>query len=369
MALLACGLSVSAFTIAAVASSSSASSNAPSKANTVSAGSNKSHGSWTRASGGHPWPSAPGAFGYGAAPFGGGGLLGGAVIGKVTSIGSDSITVTTTEGVPQTIATASSTKYYVMTTAGTGKSVAMGDRVAIVEAPATPPASSGGSGWAPMPRSNGPAKSTTAGAATAPTPTASAVIVIEPFAYGTVVSATSAKIVVTDSSGLERDILVPTASYSEAGQSIAASAITPGEQIFAWGSAASDPTQLQASNVDLIGPRVSGIVKSTSGSTITIASLGGSISVTTNGSTIFRSGAATGSLGAIKAGDVLTAIGTRGTSTFAATAVTYSAAPVATPVGGSAGFWQGRSFGGALGAGAAVSADRLAQILESLAAG
>ncbi|MGO9196958.1 MAG: DUF5666 domain-containing protein [Acidimicrobiales bacterium] len=282
----------------------------------------------------------------------------GALTGKVTAIGKGTITIASAANGKQVIRTDSSTQYFTMLTKGTSKNVTVGDRVEIVLALVAYPVTAGPA----TPPSAGPTSSSSTSAppttVTTPTPppvqVASAVIVIEPWAVGTVVSVSSSEIVVTSNGGLERDVLVNgSTGYSEAGTTVGSDAVSRGEQVFAYGSAASDPTELQATNVVVIGPSVSGVVSSVSGSTIAIIRSGqnGGVSlgsggtttspvgsatetITTNSSTIFRSGNTSSSLGAIKKGDFLYAIGT-GTAkgSFAATAVTFSPPPTVTPGG------------------------------------
>lgn len=383
MAVTAAVLAGGAFAVADAAASSSASRPGSTSgtgaevasASTGAKGSTTPHAGWSHGGFAHG-----GAFAGGLGDFGGGlgGLGGGLGVGggglglgannrgTVTQFGNGTITITTAAGTSEKFDLSSSTKYFTMTTPGTSNSVAVGDSV-LVDAAPTGWAGGHAGGRGPSTGSTGTSGGATKTAAadkprrhkhhkhhkssgsgtTTPTPTppasgtptAQAVIVIEPYAYGTVVSATSSEIVVTDQSGLERDVLVgsSTTTYTEAGQTIDGSAIVDGEQIFAWGAAATDPTQLQASNVLVVGPRVSGVVQSVSGTTITISSgwsgsSASTVSVTTNGSTLFLEGTTASSIGSIEKGDFLSAIGTSPSAgTFAATAVIFEAPPTATP--------------------------------------
>lgn len=236
-----------------------------------------------------------------------GGLFGG-LHGKVTKVGAGSITVSTGAGAARTFKTTSSTKYFTMTTPSTRTDVKVGDEIAVVPAFAkgTPE---------------------TVHASLAGTVTARAVVVVEPFTTGTVVSVSSDQFVVRNAGGLLRDVVVSASStkYSEGGTSI--NGVKKGERIFAYGAAATDPTKLDATNVLVIGPRVVGVVKSISGNVITLTGPGGTTSVTTTSSTTFKKGRTTSSLSAVTKGDVLSAIGTRTNGTFEANAVVFGARP------------------------------------------
>lgn len=319
-------------------------------------------GVWAGRLGGHA-----GAFSH-AGAFGAGGAFGGSV-GKVTAVGTGTITVQGGDGSTRTVDTTSSTKYFEMTTAATRDAIKVGEQVLVLPAmsPVAAPGSTG-SGSAPTHASapvSAPAPvgssgtSSSAGSGSArpgskvATPrspfalgrwgrkiaagglptgpiTAGSILVIEPYATGTVLSVSSSEIVVSGSGGLDRDVLVTKGtSYDEAGTSVAAGTVSKGDEIFAWGSAASDPTQLAASHVSIIGPTVSGIVSSVSGSTISLSTVGGTVSVTTSRSTVFRSDGAASTLSKVTKGDILLAIGAKAGSGFDATAVRFGSGPSA----------------------------------------
>ncbi len=342
------GLAAGVFTIADVAASGSAAkgSNHPSKS--LEAATSKASSKtpvavpgpgafWGKGFGFHGGAVSAGGIGVGAPG------IGGLVTGKVTAIGSNSITIASTGNGSQVVRTNASTQYYTMLTKGTSKIVSVGEKVAVVFAPSVtavpPPARPAGAPTAPPGAPTAPSAAPAVAATSTPnTPVASAIVVIEPWAVGTVVSASSSKIVVKDLGGLEQDILVSgSTSYSEAGTSVLASSVTAGEQVFAYGAVASDPTQLQASNVFVVGPTVGGFVTGVSGTTITIGTGRGNETVTTDASTIFRNGKTSSSLSHVKKGDLLSAIGTfTSKDTFAASAVTFVAPPSVSP-GGSTG--------------------------------
>lgn len=317
IALLACALGAGAFTIADALSSHGATAGASQSQKVQTFSSNSISQTPVRGKTGGPGGWVRRDF---AGPGGAG--IGGALLGKVTAIGSGTITLTTAEGTSQTIDTTSSTRYYTMNVAATSAAISLGDQVAVVIARPAPSASS--------------SKSSSSKTTSVPTtPKAAAVVDIKPFATGSVVSATAGEIVVK-SDGLERDILVGgSTSYTEAGATIPASAVAAGETVFAWGSAATDPTQLQASNVIVTGPSVSGEVSSISGTTITLTTQKSTETVTTTGTTIFRSGTSSSTLSALQKGDLVQAIGTSPSAgTFAATAVTFIAPPSPSSGGG-----------------------------------
>ncbi len=236
-----------------------------------------------------------------------GGFIGPLGLGKVTAVGTNSITVTTASGVSRQVKTNGSTRYFTMLTRSNRATVKVGEEVALL-APAMVHATIG---------------QAKAQATTKANRAARVVVVIEPYVLGTVTSTSSSQIVVTGNGGLARDVLVNgSTAYKEAGTSVSANAVKTGSEIFAYGSAASDPTKLQATNVLIIGPRVAGVVKSVSGSTINVRTFAGSEAITTTSSTIFRDGRQAGSLGDVAKGDIVEAIGRPGAGgTFSASAV------------------------------------------------
>jgi hypothetical protein len=333
------------------------------------------------------WGPGAGPFAGGIGPllgrgFGGGalggvinGVLGGTGIGTISNITSSSITVTTSSHATVTFDTTGSTHYFAMFSSTSRSSLADGDRVLVVAAPGGFPF--GGrvpswigraySGSSSSSSSSGSGNSTTGAETTtskASNPDAMAVVVVQPFATGTVVTSSSSEIVITDSGGLQRDILVGSSThYSEAGTTVSASALKPGEEIFAYGSAASNPTELQASHVLVLGPAVAGKVKSVSGSSITITSgRNQTLTVSTGDSTVFTSGGKASSINSVKSGDLLAAIGSYASAgTLDASAVVFGSnasalhAGSAVPafgqglLGGSLGSLSGGLLGGLLG--------------------
>lgn len=149
--------------------------------------------------------------------------------------------------------------------------------------------------------------------------------IIEPYAEGTVLSASSTQIVVQGFAGLERDINVSTTGTAYTEDNTTISSVPVGAKILAWGTAGTDPTELDATNVVVEGPIVSGVVEAYSSGTITLSTRFGTESVSTTSTTIVTRRGAPGSLSHLKPGDRMWAIGT-GTSptTFAASAVNYS---------------------------------------------
>jgi hypothetical protein len=263
-------------------------------------------GAWARRAHGRgrfgPWRMA--ALGR----FGGlGGLSGPLALGRVTAVGSGSITISTGAGLSRRVKTGNATRYFTMLTKSSSSAVAVGDEVAVL-APVVFRARPD------MARLQGPARDHG---------TALAVVVIEPYALGTVTSTSSGRIVVTGDGGLARDVLVNgSTTYTEAGTSASASAVTKGSEILAYGSAASDPTQLRATNVVVVGPRLAGVVTSVSGSTFDLRTVGGSEAVTTTSSTIFRQAGKAASLADVAKGDVVEVIGQpAGGGTVSASAV------------------------------------------------
>jgi hypothetical protein len=331
------GLAAGVFTIADVAASGSASKAPSDQSKSLVAATSKPSAKTPAPHARSGWVSGRGFARPGGVSVGGiGGTgviggIGGLLSGKATALGSDTITIATANG-SQVIHTNASTQYYTMLTKGTSKIVSVGAKVAIdlarsISPPESPP-SSGAQTSAGAPVSTTVSK----------TPVASAVVVIEPWAVGSVVSATSSKIVVKDLGGLEQDVDVNgSTSYSEAGTSVGASSVTAGEQVFAYGAVASDPTQLQASDVVVVGPSESGIVTAVSGTSITLRTARATETVTTDAGTIFRNGNTSSSLSRVTKGDLLRAIGTSTSKdTFAASAVTFIAPPTVTR-GGSTG--------------------------------
>jgi len=220
--------------------------------------------------------------------------------GTVTAVGAGTVTIRTATGRTRTIDTSSATRYYTMLTRSSRSALKVGDRIAVL---GVPPAR-------PM---GGPSSASSA----------AVVVVLEPYSIGTVVSVTPSRIVVRDAGGLERYVLVgTTTAYEEAGAAVSRSAIAPGEEILADGRVAGNPTELSASHVIVVGPRLAGIVTSVSGRDLDLRTFAGTVTVTTNGSTLFRRLGAASSLSSVAAGDLVVAIGRSvGSQRFAASAV------------------------------------------------
>ena len=171
---------------------------------------------------------------------------------------------------------------------------------------------------------------------------------LSPTIAGTVSADSAGKIVVRDEMGFQRTILTSKhTSYVEAGSSVPASAVRIGAEIVGTGAVAADHTDLDATTVQVVGPAVVGKVIGVSGRTImvsTYSSPAGSssapkatkMSISTSSSTHFRRGGTSSSLRAVKAGDLLLAIGTKESGvTFAAAAVIFGSVPSGHwPVGG-----------------------------------
>ncbi len=329
---LAAGVGAGAFAAANAATSSTPSNTAASITASSSSGSSGSSGATTTLPSGSSGSSgtaspAPGGWGgpRGAGPMGGDGFAGagmGGIHGTVTAVGSDgSITLTETGGTSITVKTDTSTLYELGHASGKATDVAVGDIVSI--------------------------RPTTA-SASATSPTAAEVDIALPSMSGTVVSNDGSTIVITDSQGFQRTIHVTTSTkYTEAGSSTTAPAAAVGSTIVASGTVDANKTDLDASSVQIVLPRVIGTVTTVSGTSITITEPGGtSLTVTTDGSTTFKTGTTTGSIASVAKGDVIVAEGTKQSDgTFAAKSVGIGGAGVAGPgMDGPGGV--GRGFGG-----------------------
>lgn len=214
------------------------------------------------------------------------------IVGTVTTLGADTVTISLASGELETFWTGDFTAYYRMYTHTDRAAVTAGEEVAIEKGISQ----------------NGFFR-------------ARLVDVIEPYAIGTVETSTSGELVLRNVTGLERDVLVsPSTVIYEDHTTV--SSVLPGETVFAWGSVASDPTQLDASAVVVIGPRLRGIVQSVSGNTIVVSTRLGTETIETSPSTIFRNWRG---VGKIRPGDSLLAIGAPVSSTtLDATAVNFS---------------------------------------------
>lgn len=222
-------------------------------------------------------------------------LLGGIapnVVGTVTTVGADTVTVSLNSGELETFWTGEFTDYYTMFTRTDRSAVTAGEEVAIEK-----------------------------GIAQKGFFRARLIDVIEPFSIGTVISATSGELVLRGANGLERNVLTSGSTvYYEDHTTV--TSVLQGERVFAWGSVAADPTELQATTVVVIGPRIRGIVQSASGNTIVVSTRLGTETLETSPSTIFRNWRG---MGKVRPGDSLVAIGAPvNSTTLDATAVNFS---------------------------------------------
>lgn len=327
-ALIAGGLAAGGYGIAQAAVGS-ASRGATSSAVTASSGS-----SGSSAGSGYGWPGGGPLLGGGFRGFGGFGPA----RGTVETVQSGSFTLKTGQGTTLTIDTTGSTTYYEALSKVSASALKSGEQVSVVF---TRPSASAGTSTS-----------------SSVTPTAARVDIILPSLEGQVVSDSAGTIVVSDREGFHRTIdTTGSTTYSEAGTTVPASAVTNGVDVVAYGSIAANKTDLNAMSVEVVGPVASGKVTKLSGTTITVSlPQGTSMTITTTSSTIFESSGKASSLSSVKVGDMLVVIGTRESNgTFAATAVRFGAVSEAPGAGGWVGFaGPGRSgFGGFPGVGLA----------------
>ncbi len=292
----------------------------------------------------------PGGFGGGGGGFGaaggfapGGGAFGSslatppAVGGQsVTAVGDGSLSVSGTGGTTRMFDTTSSTTYTIDGTPASASAVSVGSKVTVRTAP----------GPRSFPGNSGTSTTTT----TPVTPTATAVNVVLPELTGTVSALGSGSITLTDSQGFWRTAKISgPVTYLQSGEPATSSGVVVGSQVTAIGTIDANHTDLDASIVDVILPVVTGKVTAVSGSTITLQPYTGSATTTvdTTSGTVFVNGgspnAGPGSLGALKAGDVISASGTKAADgTVTAVKVTLFGAP-----GSPGGFPAARGPGGA----------------------
>lgn len=256
------------------------------------------------------WPGEGG--GPGGPPFGPAGRHG-ALLGTVTSTGSGTITLTTPAGTSVTVTVNTSTTYRQGPKALASNQVLVGEDVAVLPTSATAGSSS---------------------------PTAAAVLVVGPRIEGRVVSVTGQTVVVADAQGFYRTIVTSSStSVTEAGTASGLNAVTPGTQIAATGTIAADHTDLDATAIRIVLPRVVGKVTAvdTATGTITLATppSSGTTTVTTTSTTTFRKGTASTTLSAIPIGSFVVATGTPGAgNTFAALKVVVGPTGAAHPAHG-----------------------------------
>lgn len=130
---------------------------------------------------------------------------------------------------------------------------------------------------------------------------------------GTVKSVNGSTIKIQDIMGFTRTIKTsPSTTYTRGGQSASSSAVTNGAQIAAQGTVDGNGTDLDASKVAVLLPRVTGTVQSVSGQSFVVQGADGAKhTVTTTGSTTFHQGRSQGSLSDVKQGVRVLAMGDR----------------------------------------------------------
>ncbi len=331
-AVLAAGLGLSGYVVARAASGSTGKAPAATAASTSKAGASHGTGSGSRrwaggGAGGWPGKGRPGGM------SGMGGVAGFGALGTIDHVGSTGFTVTTQRGTSLTIDTTKSTLYYEAQAKVSASALHAGENVVVQFKPPATTASGASLGTSKL--------------------TAIRVEIVLPSLGGNVLSDAGGTIVVADQQGFHRTIVTSGSTrYVEAGATVAASAVHTGTDVVAVGTIAADHTDLDATVVEVVGPSVTGKVTKISGSTITIAPLGGggAVTVTTGSSTIFRSKGAASAFKALKRGDLLLAIGTpTGSTGFAASAVQFGSLP-SMPPGMGRGGWGGGPFAGGPGA-------------------
>jgi hypothetical protein len=134
-----------------------------------------------------------------------------------------------------------------------------------------------------------------------------------PAMAGTVKNVNGSTITIQDAMGFTRTIHTsPSTTYTRGGQSAASSAVTNGAQIAAQGTVDRNGTDLDASKVNVLLPRVAGTVQSVSGSSFVVQGVDGAKhTVTTTSSTRFRKGRAQAALSDVKQGVRVVAAGDR----------------------------------------------------------
>jgi hypothetical protein len=140
-----------------------------------------------------------------------------------------------------------------------------------------------------------------------------------------VVSVSSSQIVVEGFSGLQQTLITTgSTTYRELNTTMSASAVTAGESVVGFGAVAANHKDLDASTVAVVGPLSGGKVTGVSGSTITVESPRGTVKISTNSSTIFKTSAGTSSLAVVKTGDFVLAVGLQsGTTGFTASGIWF----------------------------------------------
>ena len=130
---------------------------------------------------------------------------------------------------------------------------------------------------------------------------------------GTVKNVNGSTITIQDFMGFTRTIHTSSSTtYTRGGQSATSSAVTNGAQIAAQGTVDRNGTDLDASKVYVVLPRVAGTVQSVSGSSFVVQGVDGAKhTVTTTSSTTFHNGGSQGSLSDVKQGVRVVAMGDR----------------------------------------------------------
>jgi uncharacterized protein DUF5666 len=130
---------------------------------------------------------------------------------------------------------------------------------------------------------------------------------------GTVKSVSGSTVTIQDVMGFTRTIRTTgSTTYTRGGQSANRSAVTNGAEIAAQGTVDKNGTDLDASKVAVLLPRVTGTVQSVSGQSFVVQGADGAKhTVTTTGSTTFRQGRSQGSLSDVKQGVRVVAMGDR----------------------------------------------------------
>jgi hypothetical protein len=347
--LIAGGLAAGSYGIA------SAATNSPG-ATTVSA---------TTPTAGHSAGRAPhGGFGGG---FGAGGPMGSGsgIGGTVSGVTASTITVSSPVGPSLTIRTNSATAYHEGASTVIRSAVTVGERVAFRFHPVAVPGALGGPRTI-MPRTFDPAavpgalggsRAIMPRTALAPSGSllATEVDILQPTITGAVVKIAGGDLTVADAQGFWRTVRVSSSTaYTEQGASASAAAVKVGTEIVATGAIDANHTDLDATNIDVQLPSVTGLVTAVSGSTITLRSASGTVTVSTDGSTVFHTSSGTGSITSVKTGDVVRAYGSApSAATFSATVVEVvgqlRTGPIPFPGGGQPGRgdWGGTATGGA----------------------
>jgi hypothetical protein len=165
-----------------------------------------------------------------------------------------------------------------------------------------------------------------------------------PAMAGTVKNVNGSTITVQDFMGFTRTIHTSqSTTYTRGGQSATNSAVANGADIAAQGTVDKNGTDLDASKVAVLLPRVAGTVQSVSGSSFVVQGVDGAKhTVTTTGSTTFRKGRSQAALSDVKQGVRVQAMGDRQSNgDLAASAVQiapdrpqHPGAPPAPPGGG-----------------------------------